>query len=43
MKYRLIGCGRISVNHVAAAQKNQLDVVAICGLVQENMEDKLLK
>ena len=43
MKYALIGCGRISANHVVAAQKNQLDIVAICDLVQENMEDKLLK
>lgn len=43
MKYALIGCGRISANHIVAAQKNELDIVAICDLVQENMEDKQLK
>lgn len=43
MRYALIGCGRISANHVVAAQKNGLDIVAICDLVPENMEDKQLK
>lgn len=43
MKYALIGCGRISPNHIAAAQKNQLDIVAICDLNVENMKDKQLK
>lgn len=43
MKYALIGCGRISSNHIAAAQKNQLDIVAICDLNVENMKDKQLK
>lgn len=43
MKYALIGCGRISANHIVAAQKNELDIIAICDLVQENMEDKRLK
>lgn len=43
MKYALIGCGRISPNHIAAAQKNQLDIVAICDLNVENMNDKQLK
>ena len=43
MKYALIGCGRISPNHIAAAQNNKLDIVAICDIVPENMEDKALK
>ena len=43
MKYALIGCGRISPNHFAAAINNKLDIVAICDLVQTNMEDKKLK
>lgn len=43
MKYALIGCGRISSNHIVAAQKNQLDIVAICDLNVENMEDKKAK
>lgn len=43
MKYALIGCGRISPNHIAAAKANGLDIVAICDLIPQNMEDKRLK
>jgi len=43
MKYALIGCGRISYNHIAAAIANNLDIVAICDIVPENMKDKCLK
>ncbi|MEG0911908.1 MAG: Gfo/Idh/MocA family oxidoreductase, partial [Ruthenibacterium sp.] len=43
MKYALIGCGRISPNHIAAAKANDLDFVAICDIVPENMEDKIVK
>lgn len=43
MKYALIGCGRISPNHLVAAQKNSLDIVAICDLQEQNMRDKILK
>lgn len=43
IKYALIGCGRISPNHIAAAQANNLDIVAICDIVPENMEDKVTK
>ena len=43
MKYALIGCGRISPNHIVAAQKNDLDIVAICDLEEHNMKDKILK
>lgn len=43
MKYALIGCGRISPNHIAAAKANQLEIVAICDVVPENMEDKITK
>ncbi len=32
MKYGLIGCGRISPNHIAAAIKNNLNIVAFCDL-----------
>ena len=32
MKYALIGCGRIAVNHIKAAVENKLDVVAVCDL-----------
>lgn len=40
MKYALIGCGRISVNHFAAAQANKLDIVAISDVLPEKMDEK---
>lgn len=43
MRYALIGCGRISYNHIAAAMANELDIVGICDIVKENMTDKVLK
>lgn len=43
MKYALIGCGRISPNHIVAAKNNHLDIVAICDLYEENIYDKVLK
>lgn len=43
MRYALIGCGRISPNHLAAAQNNKLDIVAICDIDEKCMEDKALK
>ena len=43
MKYALIGCGRISPNHFAAARTNKLQIVAICDLLEANMWDKKLK
>lgn len=30
MKYALIGCGRISPNHISAAINNNLEIVALC-------------
>ena len=29
MKYALIGCGRIAVNHIKAALNNHLEIVAV--------------
>lgn len=43
MKYALIGCGRISPNHIAAAKANGLEFVAICDIYPQNMHDKILK
>lgn len=43
LKYALIGCGRISPNHIAAAKANKLDIVALCDICQENMYDKISK
>lgn len=38
MKYALIGCGRIAVNHIKAALNNHLEIVAICDVKPEAME-----
>lgn len=38
MKYALIGCGRIAVNHIKAVKNNNLDMVAVCDIVPENID-----
>lgn len=43
MKYALIGCGRISPNHIEAAKNNGLEFVAMCDILPEAMEDKVSK
>ena len=43
MKYALIGCGRIAVNHIKAALNNKLDIVAVCDVLPEAMETLLAK
>ena len=43
MKYALIGCGRISTNHILAAKNNNFDIVAVCDIVPEHMEAVLDK
>lgn len=40
MKYALIGCGRISPNHIEAAKNNNLDFVAVCDLLLQAMNEK---
>ena len=32
MKYALIGCGRIAVNHLKAAVNNELEIVGLCDI-----------
>jgi len=43
MRYALIGCGRISPNHIMAAKNNGLEMVAICDIDVSCMEDKVKK
>ncbi len=38
LKYAIIGCGRISPNHISSAISNNLDIVAICDLEQIKMD-----
>ena len=43
MKYALIGCGRIATNHMKAAVNNNLEIVAVCDVLPEKMEELLAK
>lgn len=43
MKYALIGCGRIATNHIKAVLNNDLEFVAACDIVEENIESLLAK
>lgn len=43
MKYALIGCGRIATNHIKAVVNNGLDMVAVCDIEPEKMEQLLAK
>lgn len=43
MKYALIGCGRISTNHIKAAINNHLEITAVCDIEPEHMEAVLAK
>lgn len=38
MKYALIGCGRIAINHVKAATNNNLELVAMCDIDVDKIE-----
>lgn len=40
MKYALIGCGRISPNHIAAAKANELEFTGICDINEEMLLEK---
>lgn len=39
MKYALIGCGRVSGNHIKAATLNNLEIVALCDLIPERANE----
>lgn len=43
MRYVLIGCGRISPNHIEAAKNNNLEIAAICDILPEAMKEKAEK
>lgn len=40
MKYALIGCGRISPNHISSAINNNLEIVGLCDIVLEKIKEK---
>ncbi len=41
MKFALIGCGRISGNHITAALENNLQIVAVCDIREDRAVDLL--
>lgn len=43
LTYALIGCGRISPNHIAAALENHLEIVALCDIDIDKIEDTVSK
>ena len=43
MKYALIGCGRISPNHIAAAKNSGLEIVGLCDIDNDALVDKVKK
>ena len=43
MKYALIGCGRIAVNHVKAALNNDLELTAVCDIEPPKIDGLLEK
>ncbi len=42
MKYGLIGCGRISRNHIIAAKENGLEIVCLCDLNEKKIEQSIV-
>ena len=38
MRYALIGCGRVSKNHIKAATLNDLEIVALCDIIPEKAQ-----
>lgn len=43
LKYALIGCGRISTNHIKAALNNNLEIVAVCDIHEDHIQSLLEK
>ena len=42
LNFAIIGCGRISHNHFAAALENSLNIVAVADILPEAMQEKLV-
>lgn len=41
LRYAIIGCGRISPNHIAAAIQNNLEIIALCDLDELKMDNTI--
>ncbi len=38
MKYALIGCGRIAINHIKASRNNGLELAALCDIETDQID-----
>lgn len=38
MKFALIGCGRIAINHIKAVKNNKLELIALCDLIPSHID-----
>ena len=43
MRYALVGCGRIAINHMRAAHNNNLDIVGLCDVDKTHIDALLCK
>jgi UDP-N-acetyl-2-amino-2-deoxyglucuronate dehydrogenase len=43
LKYAIIGCGRISPNHIAAALENDLEIAALCDIEEAKMNETITR
>ena len=43
MRYALIGCGRISPNHIAAARSNGLEIVGVCDIDPQMCHERVVQ
>ena len=43
MRYALIGCGRISPNHIAAARSNGLEIVGVCDVDPQMYQERVVQ
>lgn len=43
MRYALIGCGRIAINHMKAVHNNNLEIVGLCDINRQHIEKLLEK
>ncbi len=43
MKYALVGCGRVSPNHIKAAVENGFDILAVCDIDASHIDDMFMR
>lgn len=43
MKYALIGCGRIAVNHIKACVENNIEIIALCDIDNSAIDNLILR